>query len=393
MDDSSNIIFDRIMLAVGLRRDSQLAELLGVSPQAVSQARHKERIPDGWILKLSARFQLSTDWLCYGLGSPTAVKNARGEKSEGEKSEGVKSEGEKSGDEQTEIAALPAPLPGSISGTKVNYARRSKPQNQRHESQPGRILAETSARKLTQHEQALGESLAEANHSMTARLGKPRPRSKPGKASETSSVTSLTVASPHDFAQQQVAKARISAQGNAFMPPLDTANSTLSRYAEVAMPPSAQSRNEADAQGHAENLLDVALIPLVGARLAAGAGSLETDADVQGYFAFRQDWLCRKGNPERMVLMKVFGDSMEPDIHHGDMVLVNQGHTQIFGHAIYAVGVNEEIYIKQVETRPGGLLRLRSLNPRYEPIEINLHGDLENSVRIIGRVIWWCREA
>lgn len=364
MDDSSNIIFDRIMLAVGLRRDSQLAELLGVSPQAVSQARHKERIPDGWILKLSARFQLSTDWLCYGLGSPTAVKNARGEKSEGEKS----------GVEQTEIAALPAPLPGSISGTKVNYARRSKPQNQ-------------------QHEQALGESLAEANHSMTARLGKPRPRSKPGKASETSSVTSLTVASPHDFAQQQVAKARISAQGNAFMPPLDTANSTLSRYAEVAMPPSAQSRNEADAQGHAENLLDVALIPLVGARLAAGAGSLETDADVQGYFAFRQDWLCRKGNPERMVLMKVFGDSMEPDIHHGDMVLVNQGHTQIFGHAIYAVGVNEEIYIKQVETRPGGLLRLRSLNPRYEPIEINLHGDLENSVRIIGRVIWWCREA
>lgn len=137
----------------------------------------------------------------------------------------------------------------------------------------------------------------------------------------------------------------------------------------------------------------MALVPLVRARLAAGAGSLETDADVVSYFAFRQDWLCRKGDPERMVLMKVFGDSMEPDIRHGDMVLVDQGHTQIYGHAVYAVGVNEEIYIKQIETLPGGRLVLRSLNERYAPIEVSLRGDLADSVRVIGRVIWWCREA
>jgi len=134
------------------------------------------------------------------------------------------------------------------------------------------------------------------------------------------------------------------------------------------------------------------MVPLVGARLAAGPGSLMTEGDVKGYFAFRQDWLCRKGDPDRMVLMKVFGDSMEPDIRHGDMVLVSQSATQIYGHAIYAVGVNEEIYIKQIETLPGGRLVLRSLNPRYEPIEVSLGGDLADSVRIIGRVIWWCRE-
>jgi phage repressor protein C with HTH and peptisase S24 domain len=131
----------------------------------------------------------------------------------------------------------------------------------------------------------------------------------------------------------------------------------------------------------------------VAARLAAGPGSLETDAEVLDYFAFRQDWICRKGDPARMILMKVFGDSMEPDIRHGDMVLVNQGHTQIYGHAIYAVAVNEEIYIKQLETLPGGRLVLRSRNARYDPIEVSTRDDFADSVRIIGRVIWWCREA
>lgn len=58
--------------------------------------------------------------------------------------------------------------------------------------------------------------------------------------------------------------------------------------------------------------LDLLCIPLVAASLSAGVGSLQTEADVLDYFAFRSDWLCRKGNPDKMVLMKVYGDSMEP---------------------------------------------------------------------------------
>lgn len=96
--------------------------------------------------------------------------------------------------------------------------------------------------------------------------------------------------------------------------------------------------------------LDLLCIPLVAASLSAGVGSLQTEADVLDYFAFRSDWLCRKGNPDKMVLMKVYGDSMEPEICHGDMALIDQSKQQIYPHTIYAVGVNEEIYIKQIET-------------------------------------------
>ena len=138
---------------------------------------------------------------------------------------------------------------------------------------------------------------------------------------------------------------------------------------------------------------DIVLLPLVAARLAAGSGSLETGGEAVGHFAFHADWVRRKGKPENMVLMRVTGDSMEPEIRHGDMVLIDRGKTQIYGHALYAVGVNDEIYIKEVETLPGQRLVLRSLNVRYHPVEVDLRGDLADSVRIIGRVLWWCREA
>jgi phage repressor protein C with HTH and peptisase S24 domain len=158
-------------------------------------------------------------------------------------------------------------------------------------------------------------------------------------------------------------------------------------------PPSRPSLNLSMRKKHDAENVDLVLLPLVAARLAAGSGSLENGGELVGHYAFRSDWVYRKGNPENMVLMRVTGDSMEPEIRHGDMVLIDRGKTQIYGHALYAVGVNDEIYIKEVETLPGRRLVLRSLNSRYEPIEVDLRGDLADSVRIIGRLIWWCREA
>lgn len=250
MTTSTPDTLDRLLQGTGLRRDSQLAELLGVSPQAVSQARRKGRIPDGWVLKVAAQFGLSTDWIFFG-----------------------KSPAE--GREKTGMEALPS---GHDAEEEANRLHRAR-----------------------------GESF----------FGEVGPGSDP---------------------------------------------------------------------------IGLVMVPLVAARLAAGRGSLETEGEVLSYFSFRQDWLCRKGNPEKMVLMKVCGDSMEPDIRHGDMVLVDQSKSQIYGHAIYAMGINEEIYIKQVETLPGGRLVLRSRNPEYTPISVDLHGDLAESVRVIGRVIWCCRE-
>lgn len=137
--------------------------------------------------------------------------------------------------------------------------------------------------------------------------------------------------------------------------------------------------------------VDLIMIPRVAARLAAGTGSLETDGDVRGHYAFRSDWIRRKGNVSQMVLMDVTGDSMLPKIENGDMVLVDQGHTRITAYGIYAVGVEDAVYVKQLRTRPGQLI-LHSLNPDYEDIVVDTATDQPESVRIIGRVLWVGRE-
>ena len=134
-------------------------------------------------------------------------------------------------------------------------------------------------------------------------------------------------------------------------------------------------------------------VTLVAARLSAGGGSLETEGQVLQQMAFRRDWMLRKGNPDGMIMMRVHGDSMEPYIQHGDMVLIDQQKKSIIPHTVYAVGVDDGIYVKALETFPGQKLVLRSFNERYSPIEIDMRGDLADSIRIIGKVVWWCHEA
>ena len=132
-----------------------------------------------------------------------------------------------------------------------------------------------------------------------------------------------------------------------------------------------------------------AAVPKVRARLSAGGGSFEAGGEVEQFYPFRQDWLRAKGQPSRMVLMDVVGNSMEPEIRHGDMVLIDQGQTAVVAHGVYAVGLEDTVLVKRVEKRPGQLVLL-SDNRDYAPIV--LAGDELDALRIIGRVLWVGRE-
>ncbi|MEW6672002.1 MAG: S24 family peptidase [Thermodesulfobacteriota bacterium] len=130
-------------------------------------------------------------------------------------------------------------------------------------------------------------------------------------------------------------------------------------------------------------------IPKVKARLCAGGGSFEVGSEIEGYYAFRKDWLAHKGAVNKMVLMDIFGTSMEPEIKDGDTILIDESQRDILAGAIYAVGVDDTIMVKRVEKHPNKLVLL-SDNKDYAPIY--LQGSEINSVRIIGKVIWVSRE-
>ncbi len=130
-------------------------------------------------------------------------------------------------------------------------------------------------------------------------------------------------------------------------------------------------------------------VPKVGARLCAGGGSFDVDSHVIDTQVFQRPWLDRKGRPDEMVLMDVFGDSMEPEIKQGDTVLIDQSQQNILAGAIYAVGVEDTVMVKRLEKRPNALVLL-SDNRAYSPIV--LQGDELETVRVIGKIVWICRE-
>ncbi|MCP4628197.1 MAG: transcriptional regulator [bacterium] len=130
-------------------------------------------------------------------------------------------------------------------------------------------------------------------------------------------------------------------------------------------------------------------VPKVKARLSAGGGSFETEPEIEEFYSFRKDWLSKKGQPKDMVLMDIFGNSMEPELKDGDTVLIDQSQKAVLAGAIYAAGLADTIVVKRLEKRPKELVLL-SENERYPVMRIR--DEEMNSVRIIGKVIWVCRE-
>ena len=142
-------------------------------------------------------------------------------------------------------------------------------------------------------------------------------------------------------------------------------------------------------QKHADDGGGFRRIPKVAARLSAGTGSFECDQGISKFLSFSSSWLARKGSAAAMVAMEVFGQSMEPLIREGDTVLIDQSQTRIMAGAIYAVGVDDTILVKRLEKHPDALV-LCSDNKDISPIHLDIH-ELEK-VRILGRIIWSCRE-
>lgn len=129
-------------------------------------------------------------------------------------------------------------------------------------------------------------------------------------------------------------------------------------------------------------------VPQVSDQISAGGGVTPYN-HVKMRIAFRKDWIKRKGDVRNMSLIKVVGDSMEPTLMPGDLVLVNHALKNVSAQGgIYALSINDEIIIKRVQVLyPSGKLKIISDNGNYEPMEAT-----PDQVKINGKVIWYGRD-
>lgn len=171
-------------------------------------------------------------------------------------------------------------------------------------------------------------------------------------------------------------------------PDIDTINKVLSI---VGLPPLSVGESQAPQEPGAPSEKDYALIPQYSAKGDCGDGYLNDHVEVNGGLAFKREWLARmKARPENLFVIYADGDSMEPYIFEGDVVLFDRSETQVRDRAVYAIRRPDGgISIKRIIQQLSGAWLIRSDNPDKlaypdEPIsESVLH-----EMPILGRVIW-----
>lgn len=122
---------------------------------------------------------------------------------------------------------------------------------------------------------------------------------------------------------------------------------------------------------------------------SAGDGMINLDGPPIDHLAFSKRWLAQNGiSAGDSVLINVRGDSMEPSLYDGDLVMIDRRKTHIRSGQIYAFRDGDTLRIKRIEIIPGTALILRSDNPKHPPEHRT--GEAMNGIsqNILGQIVW-----
>lgn len=172
----------------------------------------------------------------------------------------------------------------------------------------------------------------------------------------------------------------LTGEGDMFLPrqisAFKTAEQTINSVNE-ALIKNAESIDETITPPQKLNQNDF-VVPILDQSLSAGKGQLLPDDDNPiGYIAVPKE-LKRYGN--KLAAIYVNGDSMEPTLQRGDLVVCDSCGWD--GDGIYALRMDGCGYVKRLARKPGKLVVI-SDNPKYETWEETTES---GAVSIIGRV-------
>lgn len=132
---------------------------------------------------------------------------------------------------------------------------------------------------------------------------------------------------------------------------------------------------------------DLTPIPRYDIAASAGGGAVIDAENVKDTIAFRSDWLRDSGfDPKQLNVISVMGDSMEPSLYDGDIILVDKREDRPRSGGVYVLNYDGNLLVKRLQPLLNGGFKIISDNPRYDP-EIVADSQMER-VRVIGRVVW-----
>ena len=115
---------------------------------------------------------------------------------------------------------------------------------------------------------------------------------------------------------------------------------------------------------------------------AAGSGAAVGNEVIKGYLGFNKRWLRdQQLMADRLAVIEVQGDSMEPTLHDSDIVLLDMRTPELRDGDIYTLRREDDLLIKRLRKQGSNWLVV-SDNISY-PVE-----PLDEGVSVIGRVVW-----
>ena len=123
----------------------------------------------------------------------------------------------------------------------------------------------------------------------------------------------------------------------------------------------------------------------VNAAAAQGANIEQEESGNQVQVSQSMIDLLIPGSPKKdLSMIRVHGDSMEPKIKEGDLILVSMSQDVIYDGSIYILRVGDVVYVKRVQRLPTQI-NLISDNKAYATIAIS--GEELKKIEVIGQVV------
>jgi|GEM_PF-5800002 len=90
-------------------------------------------------------------------------------------------------------------------------------------------------------------------------------------------------------------------------------------------------------------------------------------------------------NPKNCKMVRISGNSMFPEYHHGDRVIIDESDQNLTDGQIYAFRYDGQCYVKEIN-RAGNKIKCISVNKEYEPFFIERDVDFKVFGRILPRI-------
>lgn len=128
-------------------------------------------------------------------------------------------------------------------------------------------------------------------------------------------------------------------------------------------------------------------IPRYEIAASAGGGAVVQSEQIVDYLTFKAEWLRMSLglSPAQAAVISVIGDSMEPYLSDGDLILVDTSVTRIENDSIYVIQSGDSLLVKRIQKKLDGTVIVKSDNERYEP-EI-FRGESTELLRVVGRLV------